>query len=313
MSAQFINGVGVPRLIRVLSRPSGMITSSSVANPTNMKCPAKHNLVSGMTVRIANHVGSTPAIASDNNLAVTVVDDYNFTVPINITVAGAGGSFEAQTQIYESSGVASYDTHLAYESGSPTFGLFPMGARISSFVVVGTLSYPTFAKVTGKAVGILTVDGWTNGTPTAGQKFIIDGYIVDLPRTQEMTESFEPDQLIHSLYGGDEGSRLATKFKGYKYKCVLDYSKYASADMLIDLVKVLRSAPNDQLILVPRKDCPQFQYNVFMNQSFELTKNRITGYRKPVFVFTGKENVASYAVLTGWGTGFGTNFGSCSN
>jgi hypothetical protein len=307
MSATFISGIGIPRLIRVLARPSGMITSSSVTNPTNILCPGKHGLTTGQLVRIAGHTGSTPAI--DGDRIVTVVNDYNFTVPLNVTVAGTGGSFEALTQAYENTGTSTFDATHAYETGSPTFGSFPIGARVSSYVVTGALSYPTYGRITGKAVGILTIDAWSNGTPTDGQKFSIDGYIVDLPRTQEMTESFEPDQLIHSCYGGDEGSKIKTKFKGYKYKCVLDYSKYATADMLLNLKYILKAAPNDQIILIPRKDASRFQYNVYLGESFELTKQRIDGYKKPVFVFYGKENVASYAVLDGYGYGYAQNYG----
>ena len=309
--SNFISGIGTPRLIRVLARPSGMIASSSIANPTNILCTSKHNLINGQLVRIANHTGSTPSINGD--IIATVIDDYNFTIPINVTEAGTGGSFEALTQIYESTGTTTFDATHAYETGSPAFLSFPIGARISSYVVNGALSSLTFAKVVSKATGVLTVDAWTNGTPTAGQKFSIDGYIIDLPRTQSQPEQFTPDTLIHSLYGGDEGSKLDTKHRGFKYQCKLDFSQYASADMLQDLAKVLRCAPNDQLILIPRKDAPQFQYNVYLGDSFELVKARLEGYSKPVFTFIGKENVASYAVLGGWGTGFGTNFGSCSN
>jgi hypothetical protein len=305
----FLSGIGTPRLIRVLARPSGMITSASVANPTNLLCPAKHRLISGQTVRIAGVTGSTPAV--DGDRVVTVIDERNFTVPLNVTVAGAGGSFDALTHIYESTGTTTFDATHAYETGSPAFLSFPVDTRISSFVVSGALVSPTFAKVTAKATGILTVDAWTNGTPTGGQKFSIDGYIVDLPRTQEQPERFTPDTLIHSLYGGDEGSKLETKFKGFKYQCTLDFSAYASADMLMDLAKVLRCAPNDRLILIPRKDTPQFQYNVFLAEPFDLVKARLEGHKKPVFVFAGKENIASYAVLGGYGTGYGTDYGNC--
>lgn len=307
--SNFISGIGTPRLIRVLARPAGMITSSSVANPTNILCPAKHFLISGQLVRIAGHTGSIPAV--DGDRIVTVVDEYNFTVPVNVTVAGSGGSFEALTQIYESTGTTTFDATHANESGSPAFLSFPTNTRISSYVVSGSLYSPTFAKVTGKAVGILTVDGWTNGIPTGGQKFSIDGYIVDLSRTQGQPEKFTPDTLIHSLYGGDEGSKLDTKHRGYKYQCTLDFSQYASADMLMDLARVLRCAPNDRLILVPRKDTPKFQYNVYMSEAFELAKARLEGYKKPIFVFTGKENVASYAVLGGYGTNYAADYGNC--
>ncbi len=66
------------------------ITSSSVANPTNILCAAVHGLVTGDSIVIAGHTGSTPAL--DGIHTVTVVDTLNFTIPVNVTVAGANGT-----------------------------------------------------------------------------------------------------------------------------------------------------------------------------------------------------------------------------
>ena len=67
------------------------ITSSSVASPTNILCDTAHNLTSGQTVIIASHSGSVPDINGEH--VVTVVDPTNFTIPVNVTTGGTGGTF----------------------------------------------------------------------------------------------------------------------------------------------------------------------------------------------------------------------------
>ncbi len=69
------------------------ITSSSVGNPTTITTTAPHGLGStGSTalVRIAGHVGSTPSL--NNEYTATVTGTSTFTVPVNVTVAGTGGT-----------------------------------------------------------------------------------------------------------------------------------------------------------------------------------------------------------------------------
>ena len=66
------------------------ITSSSVANPTNILCAAPHGLLSGDTTTIASHSGSTPSINGVHT--VTVVDTLNFTIPVNVSTGGTGGT-----------------------------------------------------------------------------------------------------------------------------------------------------------------------------------------------------------------------------
>lgn len=66
------------------------ITSSSVANPSVITTPTAHGLVSGELATIAGHAGSTPAINGDH--VVTVLTPTTFSIPVNVTVAGAGGT-----------------------------------------------------------------------------------------------------------------------------------------------------------------------------------------------------------------------------
>ena len=69
--------------------PAAPITGSSVASPTNIVSDG-HGLVTGDLVNIANHAGSTPALAG--TFRATRINDDNFTIPVNVTVAGTGGS-----------------------------------------------------------------------------------------------------------------------------------------------------------------------------------------------------------------------------
>lgn len=65
------------------------ITSSSVANPSNILCDEPHQLKTGQSVVISSHVGGTPDINATH--VITVVDALNFTIPVNVTVGGTAG------------------------------------------------------------------------------------------------------------------------------------------------------------------------------------------------------------------------------
>ena len=83
------------RAVRVT--PAIAIATSSIANPTVITTATPHGLVSGDTATIAGHTGSTPAVAGV--VTVTVLTPLTFTVPLNVTVAGAGGTVTRTTPI----------------------------------------------------------------------------------------------------------------------------------------------------------------------------------------------------------------------
>ena len=66
------------------------ITSSSVANPSVITTPVPHGLANGQLVLIAGHSGSTPSINASH--VATVVTPTTFTIPVNVTVGGTGGT-----------------------------------------------------------------------------------------------------------------------------------------------------------------------------------------------------------------------------
>jgi len=67
------------------------ITSSSVANPSVITTTTAHGLTTGNKVYIVGHTGSTPDINSTVYVA-TVTGTTTFTIPVNVTVGGTGGT-----------------------------------------------------------------------------------------------------------------------------------------------------------------------------------------------------------------------------
>ena len=65
------------------------ITSSSVANPTHIVATA-HGFLTGDTVLQAGHSGSTPSI--NGSYTVTYIDANTYSIPVNVTVGGTGGT-----------------------------------------------------------------------------------------------------------------------------------------------------------------------------------------------------------------------------
>jgi hypothetical protein len=73
------------------------IVSSSVGNPTTITTVAAHRLTVGSTplMRIAGHAGSTPSL--DGEHTATVTGTTTFTIPVNVTIAGTGGTAQRFT------------------------------------------------------------------------------------------------------------------------------------------------------------------------------------------------------------------------
>jgi hypothetical protein len=67
------------------------ITSNTLANPTIVTCPVPHGLTTGDVVLISGVITSTPAI--NGQQTVTKINATQFSIPVNVTVAGTGGSF----------------------------------------------------------------------------------------------------------------------------------------------------------------------------------------------------------------------------
>jgi hypothetical protein len=80
------------------------IASSSVDNPTVITTDQSHDMSTGDSIIIAGHTGSTPDINGTHT--ITVTGATTFTIPVNVTVGGTGGTVmatgDAYVFIYES-------------------------------------------------------------------------------------------------------------------------------------------------------------------------------------------------------------------
>lgn len=67
------------------------ITSNSIANPSVVTTPVPHGLTTGDIILISGVSTSSPTI--NGSRTVTVISTTTFSVTVNVTVAGTGGSF----------------------------------------------------------------------------------------------------------------------------------------------------------------------------------------------------------------------------
>jgi len=79
------------------------IASSSVANPTTITTTAAHGRAVGSTalMRIAAHAGSTPSLVGEHTATFTGAS--TFTIPVNVTTGGTGGTAQRFTLINQTS------------------------------------------------------------------------------------------------------------------------------------------------------------------------------------------------------------------
>ena len=89
--ATLLSGGGQASADRIQFNATGSITSSSVANPTVITTSAAHGLTTGNKVLIAGHTGSAPSINGTHTITVTGAS--TFTIPVNVTVGGTGGTW----------------------------------------------------------------------------------------------------------------------------------------------------------------------------------------------------------------------------
>jgi hypothetical protein len=67
------------------------ITSNTLANPSVVTTPVPHGLTTGDIILISGVITSNPTI--NGQRTVTVISTTSFSVPVNVTTAGTGGSF----------------------------------------------------------------------------------------------------------------------------------------------------------------------------------------------------------------------------
>ena len=211
--------------------------------------------------------------------------------------------------IYSSAGATTFSATGVAETGSPDYSSIGAGMRIESVAVSGTLLEPAHAKILSIGAGTITVDAWHPGTPTNGQQFKVNGFVIDLPRCGEkkLHERRTPIQILQKLLG----ARKDSEFQGWEYTCNLDYSKYVPGDILADLGPAFSLKATDQMVLIPRVDDYGLQYNVIWSQeTIDLAMaGQLMGHEGLVLKFEAKEPVASWPIITGYGFGYGMDYG----
>lgn len=216
-------------------------------------------------------------------------------------------------------------------AGTTTFGvdyiqdtngistLVQLGARISATLRVNTggqdFDFRSYAKVVSLDVPAnrYYVDAWVGGTPTNGIVAAADGWIADLPRTLKggLTEIFDPLVTIHKKFR----NRRGVKKWGYQYAARLDYEQRFTPDDFFELRYVLQQNLDGEvetMILIPRRDVPGFNYQVYLDEPFDVILHEAQKYHKGIsFMFEGREPVAapSHILFGGYGTGYGQNYG----
>jgi len=68
------------------------IATSSIASPSVITTDAAHGLATGDTVRIADHITAVPLAEVNADHVATVTADTTFTIPVNVTTGGTGGT-----------------------------------------------------------------------------------------------------------------------------------------------------------------------------------------------------------------------------
>ena len=290
-------GVGTPRLIIKKDKQSGYIKSNTEDNGTYLTVTTlfPHGLIAGQKIRF--DVESDSGQLTGDVYVLSTPTDKIFTIHILNADADTGGHFESLNYLYESSTQTEYSENQVLESNNPDFTTVKVNQRIVSYVGTDSNKLETHAKilsVTPGTVGIITIDNWTNGIPTDGNRFFCDGWIADLPRCQNMIETYEPDILVHELYNGDYGISYETEIRGFKYTCILDYSQYASGDLIYSLRRQLAQKTKDTLILIPRRDKYGRQFEVFFIDKIEIQRyGKSYGYKKFSLAFQSKMNVSA--------------------
>lgn len=158
----------------------------------------------------------------------------------------------------------------------------------------------------------LTVESWSNSAPKVGNACWIQGYIIDLPYCQKLTESWFPDFIYTKLYGG----KIHTNKRGFYYVASLDYSGYAHKNTVL-LFRQLLKKNTGSVTFYPRVDNNAIAYKVELSPETEITLSQIqqhAGHRNLIINLVGVERLSEIpiydgSVSGGYGDDYGTNYG----
>lgn len=94
----FLNGISTAVTTPTSIGAGSAIASSSVAAASVITTTPDHGLVSGDTVTISGHTGSTPAV--DGTYVATVTGLKTFTIPLNVSTGGTGGVVQTRDRLW---------------------------------------------------------------------------------------------------------------------------------------------------------------------------------------------------------------------
>lgn len=148
------------------------ITSNSIANPSVVTCPVPHNLVTGQIILISGVATSNPTINGERT--VTVISPTTFSVPVNVTVAGAGGSF---VRCSTANGGFAYQQVTDFSGFSGFVGSIMHSPDDATYATLVAFANVTAANASERATDTGTVDRYLsfNGNVTGSGSITVFG------------------------------------------------------------------------------------------------------------------------------------------
>jgi hypothetical protein len=143
------------------------ITSNSLANPTVVTTPVPHGRTTGDVILVSGVATSTPTINGAQTVTVTGLN--TFTLPINVTIAGTGGSFvpasspaggAAYLQVSEMTGITGFIGKIRGSTDNVTY------ADLATFVNVAAAPAAQVVLVAGVIPRYLSFSGTVTGAGT---------------------------------------------------------------------------------------------------------------------------------------------------
>lgn len=150
------------------------ITSNTLANPTVVTTPVPHGLTTGQVILIAGNVTSSPAI--NGQQTVTVISATTFSVPVNCTTGGTGGSFVRASTV---NGGAGYQAVSAFSGFTGFVGKIRHSADDTTYADLITFTNVTSAPIAERLTAAGTVNRYLsfNGDVTgSGSISVLSGF-----------------------------------------------------------------------------------------------------------------------------------------
>lgn len=133
------------------------------------------------------------------------------------------------------------------------------------FVGKNSSNQDTQGKITGydNDVDCIICEGFDNGFPVATGSAIVKNYVIDMPYSKEIIETFEPVfSPPKTLY---HNRKKVRKLMGFYYYASIDYSNYSKRSMIAPLAKVYDASRTSSLIFYPRVDNKTIYYEAEIN------------------------------------------------